>query len=889
MRRMVGTICTLILAAALEAKAQVNVLTYHNDNSRTGQNLNETILTPANVNSNTFGRLFQQKVDGQVYAQPLYAATLAITNKGTHNVVFVATQHNSVYAFDADSNLGSNAAPLWQVSFINPAAGVTTVPNSDVSCVNIAPEIGITGTPVIDANSGTIYVEAKTKEVSGQITSYAHRLHALDVGSGAEKFGGPVVIQPSSPGTGSGTDGNGNVPFHSLWQFNRPGLLLVNGVVYIAFGSHCDIGPYHGWLLGFNAQSLQPQGVLNLTPNGALGGIWQGGDGPAADARGKIYLITGNGTFEAASGSYSDSFVRAVPAGTNLIVADYFTPYNQQHLSDTDQDLGSGGLLLLPDLVGTSNHPHLVVGAGKGGTIYLLDRDNLGKFNATNDSQAVQTLAGGAMVWSFGTPAYFNNWLYYIGANDYLKAYAFSGGQLLANPVSTSTFFFSWPGATPSISANGTSNGIIWVLQSDAANTGYGAGILHAFDATGLTMELYNTAQTGGRDFPGNAVKYSVPTIANGKVYVGGASSIAVFGNGVWTATPVIAPNGGVFSNHLAVTLSCGTPGAQIYYTLDGTAPTTNSARFTGPISLNRPTTIKALAAQTGFADSGISTAFFNMVSPVTTVAGFGANGSGWMLNGGAVVSNDMLTITGGAAGETRSAFLLSRQPVGAFMTQFSYQSTSGETGFAFVAQNSPAGASALGGVSNCLALCGITPSAAVEFNLNTAQGGTGSRYASNGVTGSYASTLPLDLDSGNEMLVTLVYDGGILTEHLVDQVTGQTYDATNTVNIPNDAGGANAVIGFTGASGPVGSRQTIRNFTFGGIAAPVLDVVPSGQQMAISWPAIPGNYALEYATNLQPGAVWNPVPQSQMKIGQLTVVTINIGAGSTFYRLHKQ
>jgi hypothetical protein len=284
-------------------------------------------------------------------------ANVAVTNKGVHNVVFVATEHNSVFAFDADSNAGSNAASLWQVSFIDPAHAVTAVPYLDVACVNLMPEIGITGTPVIDAATGTLYVEAKTKEVSGANTSYVHRLHALDIGSGREKFGGPVVINANVPGTGDGNDGVGNVPFNGLRQFNRPGLLLANGTVYVAYGSHGDIGPYHGWLLGFDVATLQPKGVLNLTPNGGLGGIWQGGNGPAADADGNIYLITGNGSFNNANGSFSDSFLRVSPGGMNLTVADYFTPFNQQSLSDADLDLGSGGLVLLPDAVGSTNHP----------------------------------------------------------------------------------------------------------------------------------------------------------------------------------------------------------------------------------------------------------------------------------------------------------------------------------------------------------------------------------------------------------------------------------------------------------------------------------------------------------------------------------------------------
>src|SRR5579872_3749560 len=295
-----------LLAGAFSSSAQVNVLTFHNDNQRTGQYLAETNLTPANVNTTTFGRLFICPVDGQLYAQPLYMAGVPITGQGVHNVAFVATEHDSVYAFDADAG-----TPLWQASFINPSAGVTTVPNGDVNSGNVAPEIGITSTPVIDPVSMTLYVEAKTKEVSGTTTSYVHRLHALDLGSGTEKFGGPVVIHPVVSGTGDGNDGAGHVPFSGLRQMNRPALLLAGGVVYLAYGSHGDTSPYHGWVLGFNAQTLQPQGVYITTPNGGLGGLWQGGDGPAADSSNNIYIITGNGTYDGTSkNDYGDSYVK---------------------------------------------------------------------------------------------------------------------------------------------------------------------------------------------------------------------------------------------------------------------------------------------------------------------------------------------------------------------------------------------------------------------------------------------------------------------------------------------------------------------------------------------------------------------------------------------------
>ena len=826
---LVGVIA--LLCWIFSAVGQVNVLTYHNDNARTGQNLNETVLTPGNVNSNAFGKLFSYAVDGQLYAQPLYVANVGISNKGVHNVVIAATEHDSVYAFDADTNIGSNAVPLWQVSFINPAAGVTTVPSADVNSDNVAPEIGITSTPVIDPVSGTVYVEAKTKEVSGGNTSYVHRLHALDLGSGAEKFGGPMLIQVSVPGTGDGNDGLGHVPFNGLRQMNRPGLLLLNGVVYVAYASHGDTVPYHGWVVGYDAHTLQLLSVFNTTPNGGLGGIWQAGDGPAADAGGNIYFLTGNGSFDTNSGGYGDSFVKLALQGTNLTVADYFTPFDQQNLNNSDLDLGSGGVLLLPDEVGSLAHPHLMVGAGKEGKIYLVDRDNLGQFNAASDNVVEvlpQTTGGGN--WGFDTPAYFNQTLYYLGGQDVLKAFAFSNGSLVTNPVSTGDTTFGWPGAVPAISANGTNNGIVWALQTDSAPSG--SAILHAYDASNLSPELYNSTQAGSRDDAGGAVKFTVPTIANGKVYVGSSSRLSVYGNGLWTATPVISPNGGVFTNSVQVNITSSTPGAQIYYTTDGTPPSTSSALFTSPFTLSNTTIVRAIATATNSWTSSSSFAYFVAGSPALALVGFGGDGTGWTINGGALVASDQLTLTDGQLGEARSAFFNTPQPITSFQAQFIYQSSGGADGTAFVAQNAPAGPGALGGGGGCLGYCGISPSAAIEFNLYSGNGGSGSRYATDGQTGGYSSTLPLDIGSGDPILVTLNYNGSTFSEHLQDLNTANTWDASYSANVPAAVGGSNtAYVGFTGATGGVASQQTVSVFTFtlGLPAAGVPAISPNG------------------------------------------------------------
>jgi len=811
--------------APLPSPAQVNVLTYHNDNARTGQNLNESTLTLANVNSDTFGLLFSCAVDGKIYAQPLYMAGVRITNNGTHNVVFVATENDSVYAFDADDNAGNNAGPLWQVSFINPAAGVTPVPSADVDTADTSPVIGITSTPVIDPSTLTLYVEAKTKEVSGTATNYVHRLHALDLGSGAEKFGGPVVIQPAVAGTGDGNDGAGQVPFNGLRQLNRAALLLANGVIYVAYASHGDISPYHGWMLGFNAQTLQPQGVFNSTPNGGLGGVWESGDGPATDASGHIYIVTGNGTFDGTTnGDYGDSFIKLTVSDTNLNLADYFTPYNQQSLSSADQDQGSGGLVVLPDAVGSAAHPHLAVGTGKDGIIHLVDRDNMGQFNATNNNQIVQSLA--AITGSLGTPAYFNNTLYYIGAGDTLKAFSFAGGLLGTIPSAVNSTVFPGPGATPSISANGTSNGIVWAVQASSS------AVLYAFNATNVALELFDSQQAGSRSALGAPAKFAAPTVANGKVYVGTASSLAVFGIGMSFAAPVISPDGGVFTNSVIVTLSCNSPTGQIYYTLDGTTPTTNSALYSVPLPLTNTTIVQAFANTPGEGSGATAAAVFLAAPPATVLAGFGGNGSGWTLNGGAVVTNDVVTLTDGLYYEGRSVFFNQPQPITAFNVQFVYQSDGGADGTAFVLQNADGGAGALGDGGGCLGYCGISPSAAVEFNLFGGQGGTGTRFATNGQTAGYTSTLPLDLGSDDPIWVMLNYDGSSLTENLVDLLTGETFNATYAANLPADVGGVNtAFIGLTAGTGSEVSRQTVSSFIFALNAAPAatLVVTPDG------------------------------------------------------------
>ena len=496
--------------------------THLNDNFRTGQNLGETVLSLSNVNTGKFGKLFSYPLDGAAYASPLYLANVAIPGQGFHNVVYIATEHDSVYAFDADGRSGS---ALWHASFINPAAGVTPVPAIDTGeCCDITDEIGISGTPVIDASSGTLYVVAKTKEPAG----YVQRLHALDTKTGAEKFGGPVVIQASVPGTGTGSQG-GRVPFDALRENQRPALLLSNGVVYIAFGSHGDQQPYHGWVLGYNATTLQQVMAYNVTANGSGAGIWQSGAGAAADSAGNVYFITANGTFDANTGgvNYGDSFVKLSPGGT---VLDYFTPHNQASLASSNYDLASSGPLLLPDQPGA--HPHLMLSAGKNETIHMVDRDSMGHYNASNDNQIVQSLVN---IFPNGTPEpgnynaaiYYKGTVYFSPVNDTLMAFGLTNGLLSTSPTSRSSAVYTYPGGAIAVSANGNANGILWAVQRNSVSA---PGVLRAYDATNLATELYNSNQAGTRDTLDFAVKFSIPLVANGKVFIGSMSQLTVYG-----------------------------------------------------------------------------------------------------------------------------------------------------------------------------------------------------------------------------------------------------------------------------------------------------------------------------------------------------------------------
>jgi len=501
-----------------------DVLTYHNNNERTGEYLSETRLTTANVNVNTFGKLFFMPTNGKVDAQPLYVSRLALPDGTSPNVLYVATEHDTVYAFNADSG-----ALIWQVSVLGP--GETT--SDPRGCDQVVPEIGITATPVIDRKAGphgSLYVVAMSKDNSGR---YFHRLHALDLATGVEQFGGPRNIEAHYPGTGDGSSGQ-TVIFDPKQYKERAGLLLVNGIIYTSWASHCDIRPYTGWMIGYDEQTLGQVRVLNLTPNGNGGALWNSGAAPAADDSGNIYALEANGSFETDTdaagmprgGDFGNAFVKLSTANGGLTVADYFAMYNTIAESAIDEDLGSGGVLLLPDVKSADgNTERLAVGAGKDGNIYIVNRENMGKFKPSDNGNVHQALAAALPGSEFGMPAYTGGRLYFGDVRGHLKAFRLSGDLLSATAESKSGDTFPYPGTTPSVSGNGSRGTIVWA----AANAT--VAVLHAYDASDLASELYNSNQAvAERDHFGHGNKFIVPTVANGRVYVGTVNGVAAFG-----------------------------------------------------------------------------------------------------------------------------------------------------------------------------------------------------------------------------------------------------------------------------------------------------------------------------------------------------------------------
>jgi hypothetical protein len=930
----------LFCSIAPGSNAQVSVLTAHNDIARTGQNLNETILTPANVNPNQFGRLFSQTVSGGIWVQPLYVSQVAIPSKGNHNVVYVATSNDVLYAFDGDTNGGATGNPLWKVSLLtnSPSWGTLTA------------EWGVVGTPVIDLSSNTMYLVSSENLGSTDI----FRLHALDITTGAEQLGGPVQIQGSVAGTGTGSV-NGALTFTGAVEYQRPGLLLLNGVVYIAFGSVNDEGPWHGWLFSYSETTLQQINVFCSTANGVGGGFWMGGSGLAAEINnpakpyGRMFVAAGNGTYSATNPytstmSYGMSLLDLDLTGGVLTVEDEFTPYNQAKLDAQDGDLGSGGPVLLPtQTLASGDTLNPLVQVGKSGLIYLLDRDNsndgsnnasieyspagLGGYGATSDQtvQEVQTPIAtgeswGAGVW--GSEAYWNNSIYtggthsaspssFYGSGTSLAAYSYLNGVLSSAPTSQSNELYQYPGPTPSISANGTTAGILWALMNQAQQVG-GSAVLLAYDATDLSSTLYSSNTDPTRDDPGIAWKFTVPTVANGKVYVGGNGQLSIYGllaSAQVAPAPVISPGSEIYSGSQPVTITDVVAGATIYYTTNGEMPTNGSAVYGGPILVSTDETITAIASPTGYIQSPPATATFvssdTVATPVFSLAagtyagvqtltltdstsgaiiyytlngstpttassvysqpltvpvsetveaialapgyfnssmvasaytiqpvyainfsqGF-TNAQGPMqFNGSTDLDDFRLQLTDGGPMEAGSAFFATPVNVQSFTTDFTFQlSNPLADGITFTVQG--VGPQVVGVYGKGLGFYSLKESAAIKFDLhnNAGEGQNSTGMYTNGVE----PTMPainlapsgVNLHSGDYMNAHISYDGANLALTLTDSLTLATFTNSWQIDIPATVGRNTAYVGFTGGTGATSASQKITYWTY--VAGPL-------------------------------------------------------------------
>jgi hypothetical protein len=951
-----GAISMLFLGCAL-AGAQnnppVNVLTAHNDNARDGQNTKETILTPANVNSTQFGKLFSQPIQGGISTQPLYVSSLAIPGKGTHNVVIVGTTTKDlIYAFDADTNGGIAGAPLWTANLLAEGSGLSA-------------NYGVVGTPVIDLTAQKMYVVSSEYQGGNPI----FRLHGLSILTGAEVAGSPVLIQASVPGTGTGSNG-GVLTFNPQYEFQRPGLLLQNGVIYIGFGSIGDNGPWHGWLFSFQESTLKMLDVFCPTAYGSGGGIWMSGAGLAGEVNnpskpyGRMFLTTANGSYQilapTTSGApfsnpnnlYGMSVLDFDLTGGQMTVEDSFTPYNWATFNNQDGDLGSGGPVLLPTQTLTSGKTlNPVIQIGKSGMFYVLDRDNnndgsnnpsseyspagLGGFNASGDHvfQEVQTPIMSGLNWGegvWGTEAYWNNNIYAGGTSvaninntggtgNPLTAYSFVNGILSTSPTSTSKQLFTFPGPTASVSSNGTTNGIVWVLKNDGFQSS-GYETLLAYDATNLGNTLYSSDTNLARDNPGAPLPFNIPTVANGKVYVGSQSPAGLgaylsvyglFADASAAASPVISPTPtasetfpvtvtinaapgatiyyttdgskatsnsavyssanpiivstdetitavasltgylqsapasatyisttipsvpafslapGTYTGPQTLTISEAESGALVYYTTDGSTPTSTSPIYTQPLSVAASETVRALAIGPGHLTSAVATAAYT-IQPNYSINfpnGFTTAQGPMTFNGNTALDDFRLQLTTAAEYQIGSAFFATKVNIQSFTTSFTFQlsnpdpTTPSADGITFTIQNNSP--TALGGVGGSLGYAGIPNSVAIKFDLHDNDGeGPNS-------TGIYTDgALPMkpsidltpsgvNLHTGDYMNATLIYDGANLTLTLTDAITLATFTQTFAVNIPAIVGGNTAYVGFTGATGAKVASQKLNSWTY--------------------------------------------------------------------------
>jgi len=921
---------TLALATLAGVGRATDVLSYHNDSQSTGQNLTETILNPSNVAASNFGQRFITSVDGQVYAQPLYKANVNVVSgpaAGVHNLVFVATQHDSVYAIDAQSG-----NVIWQTSFLtnglSGATSITTMPSGDTGSGDITPEIGITGTPLIDPATSYLYVAAKTKQILNSDNNnphYVYTLYKLDITNGnptananivtktiiadtvnqnnSNTYGhrtatSPTAVQdPFVVGTGYNNEAvtintQSRVYFNSQRQMNRPGMALYNGNLYIAFASHGDNGPYHGWMLGFDKNTLALTAALNTTPNGGLGGIWQGGGTIGQDGAGVFYFETGNGDFDTTltaqgfpqKGNYGDCFVRVEldatttaasqnQNGWGLKVTDYFSPYNNQNLNGGDTDLGSGGPLILPDSAGSAAHRHILLGGGKEGKLYLIDRDSMGKFSTTTDN-VVQVVVG-AVSGILDTPAYFNSKLYYFGGygNDVGRVYTITNGQLSAAPVQETTQTFGFAGCTPSISANGTNNGIVWVIDN-------GSHQLRGYDATNVGTLLYSSNTNAARDSIPSTTKFSLPSVADGQVFVGigvnngggGINALAVYGPPQPPIAPPAAPTNLLASapSGIQVNLSWNDNAYnEAGYSIEKSPDGINFTQLT-TVGVNVSTyQVTGLQVGTQYyfrvrafnAFQGLSYSAYSNTVAVTTRSqspsvdfsnGFaGTSGATGALqyNGSAAINGTRMRLTDGGTNETASVFAKGIQNIQRFDTQFTFQLTNPNAeGFTFCIQS--LSASSLGQNGGSLGYAPLTKSIAVKFDLfnEAGEGADSTGLYLNGAAPTNAGSVDLtgsgiDLHSGHTFSVALIYDGATLTEIIKDTVTNATFSQSYTVDIPGTLGSANGYIGFTGSTGTQTATQDILGWTYAVLptsppAAPsaLVAVAASGTEIDLTW-----------------------------------------------------
>ncbi len=932
-----------------------------------GVNSNETVLTPANVNSTSFGKLFSTTVDGQVYAEPLYMENVVITtgaNQGTHNVVFVATQNDSLYAIDS-----STGTILWQDALLTPEHGgtVTAVPSSAVNSGDISPEIGITATPVIDPTTNTIFVEAKSQEVASDGTHFEHHLYAINLGSGAitkevliaDSIGDTVVSGPSVEGTGAGSSG-GVVKFDALRQLDRPGLTLVNGNIYLAYASHGDNGPYHGWILGYSESTLALTAVFNVNPNGSDDGIWQSGGTLAYETvNGNTYLYfeTGNGTFDTtltqspfnsslmipSDGDYGDSFVKveidgSTPAagsldatnninGWGMHVQDYFTPINEGNLSAGDTDLGSGAPLLLPASAGSAAHPDLLVGSGKEGRIYLIDRNDMGGYggDAAGDGNSgtdnvVQETATGAINGSLDTPTFYNGVLYYVGGyGDEARTFTVSDGVMSSTSTTQSTDSYPFPGSTPTISTNSSGgNAIVWDIAGPGTNQ------LRAYSASaGYGSEIYTSAQAANsRDSLGSAVKFTVPTVADGEVFVGTTNSLVVYGLLQQATAPPAAPSNlsaSAFSGSVINltwtdndTAPSSATGYNILQSTDGTNFTQVGTASAGATSFavgSLQVSTKYYFEIDAFNSKGTS-AFSNVANATTTSqasvldfsSGF-ANSSGVLTyNGSAKINGTSAELTDGGGNEAGSVFSTNAVDVTKFSNQFTFQLTNPNAdGFTFTIEGD--GPTALGPTGGGLGYGpdapggtpGIAKSVAVKFDLynNSGEGTDSTGEYTDGASPTTPdidlSTTGINLHSGDVFQVVMSYDGTTLNVTITDTTTNASASQAYTVNIPQVIGSNTGYVGFTGGTGGSTAVQNILTWTYSPTASTLpaapsnlTGTVISGSEIDISWTNNANN-----ATNFLIDRSTDGVNFSQIASVSATVTTYHdtsLSPGNTYY-----